>query len=169
MPLYCCLPGTSGIVFNSGVGIITGHNQSEKDINPHFKFQLYAADPDTKSSWILVVLLQQQNINHKIALRLNRTQSDSVSSERDLIKLIIRRIYLLKHSDVPKRRVTLSALRPRLVLFSLSIDALELNVLSVPRRMLRVGLPQRVLRVPQRVFASSFSRHRCVCNEGTKC
>ena len=42
--------------------------------------------------------------------------------ERDLIELIIRRIYLLIPSDVPEPRVIWSPLRPSLVLFSLSID-----------------------------------------------
>ena len=52
MPVYCCLPKTSGIVFNSGVGAITDHNQSAKDSDPYFKFQLYVADLDTDSRYL---------------------------------------------------------------------------------------------------------------------
>ena len=35
----------SGIIFNPSAGAITDHSQSAKDIDPHFKSQLYQEDP----------------------------------------------------------------------------------------------------------------------------
>ena len=35
----------SGIVFSSSAGAITDHNQSAKDIETHFKSQIYVDDP----------------------------------------------------------------------------------------------------------------------------
>ena len=35
----------SGIVFNPSTSAITDHSQSAKDIDPHFKSQLYVEDP----------------------------------------------------------------------------------------------------------------------------
>ena len=35
----------SGIVFNPSAGAITDYNQSAKDIDPYFKFQLFVENP----------------------------------------------------------------------------------------------------------------------------
>ena len=35
----------SHIAFNQRAGAITAHSQSAKDIDPHFKSQLYVGDP----------------------------------------------------------------------------------------------------------------------------
>ena len=39
---------TLSIVFKQSAGAITDHNESTKDIDPYFKFQLNVETPDTK-------------------------------------------------------------------------------------------------------------------------
>ena len=43
--VYCFLSSRSVIVFNPSAGVIADHIQSAKDIDPHFKSQLYEEDP----------------------------------------------------------------------------------------------------------------------------
>ena len=44
-PCVLFVSSRSGIVFNPSAIAITDHSQSAKDIDPYFKFQLYAEDP----------------------------------------------------------------------------------------------------------------------------
>ena len=51
-----CVSSRSGIVFNPSAGAIIDHSQSAKDIDPHFKSQLYVKDPDHRKP---VLILQK--------------------------------------------------------------------------------------------------------------
>ena len=50
-PCVCCVSSRSGIVFNPSAGAITDHSQSAKDIDPHFRSQLYVENPATESRY----------------------------------------------------------------------------------------------------------------------
>ena len=49
----------SGIVFNPSAGATTDHSQSAKDMDPHFKCQLYVEDPTTESRYSFTVWVEQ--------------------------------------------------------------------------------------------------------------
>ena len=50
--LFVC--SRSGIVFNPSAGAITDHSQSEKDIDPYFKSQLYVKDPGQRKPVLIL-------------------------------------------------------------------------------------------------------------------
>ena len=49
-----CVSSRSGIAFNLSAGAVIDHSQSAKDIDPHFKSQLYVVDPGHRKSVLIL-------------------------------------------------------------------------------------------------------------------
>ena len=55
MPVYVLFVSSrSSIVFNPSAGAITDYSSSAKDIDPHFKSQLYVEDPSYRKPVLIL-------------------------------------------------------------------------------------------------------------------